>query len=135
VSHEAKQEGGGMRIGRSHRIVNVARRAALAAAFAVSALLASAALGGAAYARTCTVDLDDVQLIRKEILDLVKSNMHLDADRAGAVKRKYGDLLKGGSVDLDPNDFKGILSMKGKPSPALLRDLLARVQNIIASCQ
>jgi len=106
----------------------------LLAAFA-AAMLSVAVPGGKAYARTCTVDLDDVQAIRKEILDLVKGNMHLDANRAGAVKRKYGGLLKGGSVAIDPNDFKGILQLKGRPSPALVKDLLARVQNIIASCQ
>ena len=105
------------------------------AALAVASFAALVALDGGAYARSCTVDLDDVELIRKEILDLVKSNMHVDADRAGAVKRKYGDVLKGGSVEVDPNDFKGLLSMKGKPSPALVKDLLTRVQNIIASCK
>jgi hypothetical protein len=121
-----------MRIGRAQRIVLATRRTALAALVAMSAF---AALGGVAYARTCTVDLDEVQAIRKEILDLAKSNMHLDADRAGAVKRKYGGALKGGPVEVDPNDFKGILSFKSKPSPALVRELLVRVQNIIASCQ
>jgi hypothetical protein len=95
----------------------------------------SLSLAGSAHARTCTVDLDDVELIRKEVLDLVKSNVHIDADRAGAVKRKYGDVLKGGSVAIDPNDFKGLLSLKNKPSPALVKDLLLRLQNIIASCQ
>ena len=120
-----------MRSGRAYRIV-AATSTALAAIVAVSAF---AALDGKAHARTCAVDIDEVQAIRKEILDLVKSNMHLDADRAGAAKRKYGGLLKGGPVEVDPNDFKGILSFKSKPSPALVRDLLARVQNIIASCQ
>jgi hypothetical protein len=102
---------------------------------ATLALLAPAFAMSAAAARTCAVDLDEVQLIRKEILDLVKSNIRLDAERAGTVKRKYGDALKGGPVTVDPNDFKGILSLKGKPSPALVQDLLARVQTIIASCQ
>ncbi|SDR31869.1 hypothetical protein SAMN05444161_2772 [Rhizobiales bacterium GAS191] len=105
------------------------------AAIAVGVLLALGLATGAAQARSCTVDLDEVQLIRKEILDLVKSNIQLDANRAGEVRRKYGDALKGGPVTVDPNDFKGILNLKGKPSPALIRDLLARVQNIIASCQ
>ncbi|MFI5011845.1 MAG: hypothetical protein ACHQAY_05825 [Hyphomicrobiales bacterium] len=112
----------------------IAGRAALTA-MAMLAFLAPAFVDGAAKARSCTVDLDEVQLIRKEILDLVKSNMRVDADRAGAVKRKYGDALKGGPINLDPSDFKGILSFKGKLSPALVQDLLARVQNIIASCQ
>jgi hypothetical protein len=99
------------------------------------ALIFAAPLASKAHAKSCMVDLDEVQLIRKEILDLVKGNAHLDADRAGAVKRKYGDVLKGGSVALDPNDFNGLLSFKGKLSPALVKDLLARIQNIIASCQ
>ena len=102
---------------------------------AVAALLSAACLAGPAQAKTCTVDLDEVQLIRKQVLDLVKGSVKVDADKAGAVKRKYGDVLKGGSVPLDPNDFKGLFSMKGKPSPAIVRDLLARLQNIIASCQ
>jgi len=102
---------------------------------AAAALLLGACLAGPAQAKTCTVNLDEVQLIRKEILDLVKGSVRLDGDKAGTVKRKYGDVLKGGSVELDPNDFKGLFSMKGKPSPALVKDLLARVQNIIASCQ
>jgi hypothetical protein len=105
------------------------------AAVAIGAMLAFGLATGSARARTCTVELDEVQLLRKEILDLVKSNMQVDAGRAGEVKRKYGDALKGGPVTIDPNDFKGIFHLKGKPSPALIRDLLARVQNIIASCQ
>jgi hypothetical protein len=104
-------------------------------ALAMATLLTPAFVDGAANARSCTVDLDEVQLIRKEIMDLVKSNVRIDADRAGAVKRKYGDALKGGPVTFDPSDFKGILSLKGKPSPALVRDLLVRLQTIIASCQ
>jgi hypothetical protein len=99
------------------------------------AYLALALVHGSAQAKTCSVDLDEVQLLRKEILDLVKSNMRVDKERADAAKRKLGDALKGGPVTVDPNDFKGILSLKGKPSPALVQDLLARVQNIIASCE
>jgi hypothetical protein len=123
------------------RYATAAARTALAvvvfsaSVFLAPVFLAPGLLDGLAYARTCTVDLDDVQLIRKEILDIVKGNIRLDAERAGAVKRKYGDALKGAPVVIDPNDFKGILSLKGKPSPALVQDLLARVQNIIASCQ
>jgi hypothetical protein len=102
--------------------------------------LAGAAFGGlalapSAQAKTCTIDLDEVQVLRKEILDIVKSNMHVDKDRAAAAKRKLGDALKGGEVTVDPNDFKGILSLKGKPSPAVVQDVLARLQNIIASCE
>ena len=115
--------------------VGSARPRRIAAGLAVGAQLALAISSGPAAARSCTVDLDEVQLIRKEILDLVKSNMQVDANRASDVKRKYGDALKGGSVTVDPKDFKGILNLKGKPSPALIQDLLARVQNIIASCQ
>jgi hypothetical protein len=104
--------------------------------FAGAALLAAAlCLAGSAQAKTCTVDLDEVRLLRKEILELVKTNAHIDADRAAAVKRKYGDALKGGTVTVDPNDFKGIVSLKGKPSPAVVQDLLTRLQNIIASCE
>ena len=97
-------------------------------------LLASA-LGGSAQAKTCTVDLDEVQALRKEILDIAKSNVHVDKDRAAAAKRKLGDALNGGQVSVDPSDLKGIISLKGKPSPAVMQDVLARLQNIIASCQ
>jgi hypothetical protein len=93
------------------------------------------ALGGSAQAKTCTVDLDEVQVLRKEILDIVKSNMHVDKDRAAAAKRKLSDALKGGEVTVDPNDLKGIVSLKGKPSPAVVQDVLARLQTIIASCE
>jgi len=86
-------------------------------------------------ARSCSVDVDQLTLIRKEVLDIVKSNLSVDADRANAVKRKYGDALKGGPVTVDPNDFKGVISLKGKPSPAMVKDLLTRLENIIASCQ
>jgi hypothetical protein len=88
-----------------------------------------------ALARSCTVDVDELVLIRKEVLDIVKSNLSIDANRANTVKRKYGDALKGGPVTVDPNDFKGVISLKGKPSPAMVKDLLTRLQNIIASCQ
>jgi hypothetical protein len=124
-----------MSVGPARNAAGAARIAAMLLAVSFAALSAPSLFVGSAHARTCTVDLDDIQLIRKEILDLVKSNMHLDSDRVGAVKRKYGDVLKGGSVAVDPNDFKGLLSLKGKPSPAAVKDLLARVQNIIASCQ
>jgi hypothetical protein len=101
----------------------------------VGAAFLGLAFGGSAQAKTCTVDLDEVQVLRKEILDIVKSNMHVDKDRAAAAKRKLGDALKGGEVTVDPNDFKGIVSLKGKPSPAVVKDVLARLQNIIASCE
>ena len=106
------------------------RRSVMAGAALALCLVASDV-----QARSCSVDLDEVQALRSEILDLVKNDMHVDAGRAGDVKRKYGDALKGGPVTIDPNDFKGILTLKGKPSPALIKDLLMRVQNIIASCQ
>jgi hypothetical protein len=101
----------------------------------VGAAFFGLALGSSAQAKTCTVDLDEVQVLRKEILDIVKSNMHVDRDRAAAAKRKLGDALKGGEVRVDPNDLKGIVSLKGKPSPAVVQDVLARLQNIIASCE
>ncbi|MBV8764418.1 MAG: hypothetical protein JO137_09940 [Hyphomicrobiales bacterium] len=90
---------------------------------------------GSAQAKTCSVDLDEVQTLRKEILDIAKSNLHVDKDRAAAAKRKLGDALNGGQVSVDPTDLKGIISLKGKPSPAVMQDVLARLQNIIASCQ
>jgi hypothetical protein len=108
-------------------------RSAMAVAM-LAAWLSPLAMSSA-FARSCTVDLDELMLIRKQVLDIVKSNIGIDAERAGAVKRKYGDALKGGPLTVDPNDFKGIVSLKGKPSPAMVKDLLVRLQNIIASCQ
>jgi hypothetical protein len=93
------------------------------------------ALGGSAQAKTCTVDLDEVLALRKEILDIAKSNVHVDKDRAAAAKRKLGDALNGGQVSVDANDLKGIVSLKAKPSPGVVQDVVARLQNIIASCQ
>ena len=104
-------------------------------AMAMLALWLTLVATAPALARSCTVDVDELMLIRKEVLDIVKSNLSVDADRANAVKRKYGDALKGGPVTVDPNDFKGVISLKGKPSPAMVKDLLTRLQNIIASCQ
>ncbi|MBV8963708.1 MAG: hypothetical protein JO068_08035 [Hyphomicrobiales bacterium] len=111
------------------------QRSSVKRALASATILWFAFAGAAAQAKTCTVDLDEIQILRKEILDVVKSNMHIDKDRAAAAKRKLGDALNGGSVTVDPNDFKGILSLKGKPSPAVVQDVLARLQSIIASCQ
>jgi hypothetical protein len=104
-------------------------------AVAMLALWLAPAAVAPALARSCSVDVDELTLIRKEVLDIVKSNLSVDADRASAVKHKYGDALKGGPVTVDPNDFKGVISLKGKPSPATVKDLLTRLQNIIASCQ
>jgi hypothetical protein len=102
-------------------------------------LVGAALLGlvpcGSTQARTCTVDLDEIQVLRKEILDIAKSNVHVDKDRAAAAKRKLGDALNSGQVTVDPNDLKGIISLKGKPSSAVVQDVLARLQNIIASCE
>jgi len=130
-------QGGGMKREMPEQDRRRARRPGLCRAglALMLAALASALGGGPARAKSCTVDLDEVKIIRKEILDLVKGNLRVDGDRAAAVKRKYGDALKGGPLTLDPNDFKGLLSLKGKPSPAAIQDLLGRVQSIIASCQ
>ncbi|MBV9567865.1 MAG: hypothetical protein JO172_06975 [Hyphomicrobiales bacterium] len=114
---------------------DIRQRSSIKRALAGVIILGVAVTGAAAQAKTCTVDLDEVQVLRKEILDIAKSNMHIDKDRAAAAKRKLGDALNGGSVSVDPNDLKGILSLKGKPSPAVVQDVLARLQSIIASCQ
>jgi hypothetical protein len=103
------------------------------AALALGALLVTAA-PAIARGRTCTVDLDDVMAIRKEVIDLARNNLHVDKGRAEELRRKYGDALKGGAIDVDPKDFKGVFSMKGKPSAAAIKDLLARLETIIASC-
>ena len=113
---------------------HVPRTSAIKLAVACACFLGPAVVGEAARAKTCTVDLDEIQILRKEILDIARSNVHVDKDRAAAAKRKLGDVLNGGGA-VDPNDFKGILSLKGKPSPAVVQDVLARMQNIIASCQ
>jgi hypothetical protein len=116
----------------------MARLSHIRCAGAATALLAGSMIAfgaGPTSARSCTVDVDELMLIRKEVLDIVKGNVGIDAERADAAKRKYGDALKGGAITVDPNDFKGIFSLKGKPSPAMVKDLLTRLQNMIASCQ
>ena len=88
----------------------------VAAALATAVLSASPAL---ARGRTCTVDLDEVMLIRKQVIDLVKNNVAVDPGKAAKLARKYGGALTGGETpEFDPEDLKGAFKLKGKPSAA-----------------
>src|SRR5207253_2147845 len=59
----------------------------------------------------------------------------IEPGRAAAAQKKYMQALQnGGSISIDPADLKGIVSLKGKPSKAAVRQLLARVQKIFESC-
>ena len=101
------------------------------------ALVAGAlALGAtAAQARTCTVEVEDLQQIKAGVTALVAQNVTVDPDKAARAERKIRQALQGGSISIDPNEFKGAVRMKGTPSKAAVRDLLARIQKIVETCK
>ena len=102
-------------------------------------LLATAAVvlaATAAQARTCTVEVEDLQQIKVGAMALVAQNVTVDSDKAARAERKIRQALQGGGpVSIDPNEFKGAVRMKGTPSKAAVRDLVARVQKIIETCK
>jgi hypothetical protein len=102
-------------------------------------LLATAAVvlaATAAQARTCTVEVEDLQQIKVGAIALVAQNVTVDSDKAARAERKIRQALQGGGpVSIDPNEFKGAVRMKGTPSKAAVRDLVARVQKIIETCK
>ena len=104
-------------------------RISLAAAAAILAV-------SAAQARTCTVEVEDLQQIKAGAMALVAQNVSLDGDKAARAERKIRQALQGGGpISIDPNEFKGAVRMKGTPSKAAVRDLVARVQKIIETCK
>jgi hypothetical protein len=102
-------------------------------------LLATAAVvlaATAAQARTCTVEVEDLQQIKVGAIALVAQNVTVDGDKAARAERKIRQALQGGGpISIDPNEFKGAVRMKGTPSKAAVRDLVARVQKIIETCK
>jgi hypothetical protein len=106
-------------------------RATSSLVFSVSML--AAATG--AQARTCAVEVEELREIRRLALDLVGQNVKIEPGRAAAAQKKVMQALQnGGSISIDPADLKGIVSLKGKPSKAAVRQLLRRVQKIFESC-
>ena len=90
----------------------------------------------AAQARTCTVEVEDLQQIKAGAMALVAQNVTIDGDKAARAERKIRQALQGGgAISIDPNEFKGAVRMKGTPSKAAVRDLVARVQKIIETCK
>jgi hypothetical protein len=89
-----------------------------------------------AQARTCTVEVDDLQQIKAGAIALVAQNVTVDTDKAARAERKIRQALQGGgAISIDPNEFKGAVRMKGTPSKAAVRDLVARIQKIIETCK
>ena len=109
----------------------ILRRATKGVIFGVLTL--AAATG--AQARTCAVEVEELREIRRLALDLVGQNLKIDPGRAATAQKKVMQALQnGGSISIDPADLKGVLSLKGKPSKAAVRQLLGRVQKIFESC-
>jgi len=99
------------------------------------ALLLSPLAFTTAQARTCAVEVEELREIRRLALDLVGQNLKIEPGRAAAAQKKVMQALQnGGSISIDPADLKGIVSLKGKPSKAPVRQLLVRVQKIFESC-
>jgi hypothetical protein len=88
-----------------------------------------------AQARTCTVEVEDLQQIKAGAMALVAQNVTIDGDKAARAERKIRQALQGGSISIDPNEFKAAVRMKGTPSKAAVRDLVARIQKIVETCK
>ena len=99
------------------------------------ALLLSPLAFTTAQARTCAVEVEELREIRRLALELVGQNVKIEPGRAAAAQKKVMQALQnGGSISIDPADLKGVVSLKGKPSKAAVRQLLGRVQKIFESC-
>jgi hypothetical protein len=89
-----------------------------------------------AQARTCAVEVEDLQQIKAGVTAILAQNVTVDRDKAKAAERQIRQALQGGgSVSIDPNEFKGAVRMKGTPSKAAVRDLVARIQKIVETCK
>ena len=88
-----------------------------------------------AQARTCTVEVEDLQQIKARALELAMQNLTVDRDKAKAAERQIRRALEGGGpITIDPKELKGAVRIKGSPSKAAVRDLVARIQKIVESC-
>jgi hypothetical protein len=115
-----------------HRPLRAVTTRAIAAAAVAGSLVG---LASTAQARTCAVEVEELREIRRLALDLVGQNVRIEPGRAAAAQKKVMQALQnGGSISIDPADLKGIVSLKGKPSKAAVRQLLGRVQKIFESC-
>src|SRR3954447_24091182 len=114
----------------------IMHRAIRVAAGAGGLALVLACLGPTgAQARTCAIEVEELREIRRLALELAGQHLKIDRGGAAAAKKKYMQVLQsGGSISIDPADLKGVLSLKGKPSKAAVRQLLGRVQKIFESC-
>jgi hypothetical protein len=90
----------------------------------------------AAQARTCAVEVEDLQQIKAGVTALLSQNVTVDRDKAKAAERQLRQALQGGGpINIDPNELKGAVRMKGTPSKAAVRDLVARIQKIVETCK
>jgi hypothetical protein len=102
----------------------------------VALLIVFALMGTAAQARTCAVEVEDLQAIKLRAVELAMQNVSIDSGKAKSAERQVRRALEGGGpISIDMNELKGAVRMKGTPSKAALRDLVARVQKIIETCK
>ncbi len=90
----------------------------------------------AAQARTCAVEVEDLQQIKAGVTALVSQNVTVDPDKAARAERRIRQALQGGGpITINPNELKGAVRMKGTPSKTAVRDLVARIQKIVETCK
>jgi hypothetical protein len=91
---------------------------------------------GGAQARTCAIEVEELQQIQRLALDLAKQNLKFDAGRAKAAQRKVMQAYEDtGAITIDPNALKGIVRLKGKPPTESVQQLALRIQKIVEGCQ
>jgi hypothetical protein len=89
-----------------------------------------------AHARTCAVEVEDLQAIKLRAVEIAMQNVSVDPGKAKSAERQVRRALDGGGpISIDLNELKGAVRMKGTPSKAALRDLVMRVQKIIETCK
>src|SRR3954467_6665913 len=93
------------------------RRRAIVMSFHVAVL--SAVLGfvaTSAQARTCAIEVEELQQIQRLALDLAKQNLKIDAGRAKAAQRKVMQAYEDtGTITIDPTALKATVQRKARP--------------------
>jgi len=94
-----------------------------------------AAASASAQARTCAIEVEELQQIQRLALDLAKQNLKFDAGRAKAAQRKVMQAYEDtGAITIDPNALKGIVRLKGTPPKESVQQLALRIQKIVEGC-
>src|SRR4051794_12912234 len=88
-----------------------------------------------AQARSCAIEVEELQQIQRLALDLAKQNLKFDAGRAKAAQRKVMQAYEDtGAITIDPNALKGIVRLRGKPPKESVQQLALRIQKIVEGC-